>query len=140
MSVMTSSQANISFTCFEVAFSKRQQPNKGEMDTSTYWERAGQTNIGISISRLLHEALDPVLAGRQSNKCKCQDKNTTFLNIQCCVLDHRYSRHGIQHTTYGRPPTRPSAALAKGRPIPRPVWSIAIQEDLHGGLAFSSQY
>lgn len=70
-------------------------------DTSTYGGRTRRTNIELSISvLLLHEALDPVLAGRQPNKRKLQDKNTTFPNIQCCVLNHHYSRHGIQHIHY----------------------------------------
>jgi hypothetical protein len=72
------------------------------MDTSTYGGRTGRTNIEIPISRLLllHEALDPVLAGRQLNKRKVPGQNTTFPNIQCCVLNHHYSRHGIQHIHY----------------------------------------
>src|SRR5271168_2959616 len=27
-------------------------------------------------------------------------QNTMFPNIQCCVLNHHYSRHGIQHIHY----------------------------------------
>ena len=42
----------------------------------------------------------PVLAGRQLNKRKSQDKTQCSPNIQCSVLNHHYSRHGIQHIHY----------------------------------------
>jgi hypothetical protein len=105
-------------------------------DTSTYGRRTRRTNIELSISVLLHEALDPMLTGRQPNKRKFQDKNTTFPNIQCCALIIP-DMGSNTYTTYGRPPTRPSAVPAKGHPIPRLVWGIAIQEDLHCGSYFS---